>query len=360
MTHPGWCLPSLAMPPGSRQPGSPAPKASTSPKHRKATMKALKFQALLKPTIWGGEEVTRIKRLTDAPQHVGESWEISGVPGNETPVAEGEEAGLTLPQLIERHGAALVGQKNLEHYGTTFPLLIKFISARQDLSIQVHPDDAMAQRMGHPYGKTEMWYIVGTAPGASLCSGFNADFSADGYTRSLADGTLMQHLSRHTTHPGDCFFIPAGRIHSIGAGNFLVEIQQSSNDTFRVYDFDRTDAQGHKRELHVEQAREALDYKAQPDYLTHYTPQRNACVKLVDCPQFTTRLIQLDAPLTSSYADIDSFVIVIAYKGAATLAYDEGELHLQAGESVLLPATNRSITFKPEAGGFEALETFCR
>lgn len=322
-------------------------------------MKALQFNALLKTTIWGGEEVTALKKLENAPKQVGESWEISGVPSNETVVADGEFKGETLEKLIERFGAELVGKRNIERYGTTFPLLIKFISAAQDLSIQVHPDDAMAQRMGHPYGKTEMWYIVHTQPGASLCSGFNADFSADGYTKSLADGTLMNHLSRHETRPGDCFFIPAGRIHSIGAGNFLVEIQQSSNDTFRVYDFDRTDAEGHKRELHVAQAREALDYKAYPEYRTQYEPHPNDCTPLVDCPQFTTRLYELTAPLKADYTDIDSFVILIAFEGAATLRYAEGELTLRAGESVLFPATTEGVEIVPEAGGFKALETFC-
>lgn len=322
-------------------------------------MKALQFNALLKTTIWGGEEVTALKKLENAPEQVGESWEISGVPGNETVVADGEFKGETLEKLIGRFGAELVGKRNMERYGTTFPLLIKFISAAQDLSIQVHPDDAMAQRMGHPYGKTEMWYIVHTQPGASLCSGFNADFSADGYTESLADGTLMNHLSRHETRPGDCFFIPAGRIHSIGAGNFLVEIQQSSNDTFRVYDFDRTDAEGHKRELHVAQAREALDYKAYPEYRTQYEPRPNDCTPLVDCPQFTTRLYELTAPLKADYTDIDSFVILIAFEGAATLRYTEGELTLRAGESVLFPATTEGVEIVPAAGGFKALETFC-
>lgn len=322
-------------------------------------MKALQFNALLKTTIWGGEEVTALKKLENAPEQVGESWEISGVPGNETVVADGEFKGETLEKLIERFGAELVGKRNLERYGTTFPLLIKFISAAQDLSIQVHPDDAMAQRMGHPYGKTEMWYIVHTQPGASLCSGFNADFSADGYTESLADGTLMNHLSRHETRPGDCFFIPAGRIHSIGAGNFLVEIQQSSNDTFRVYDFNRTDTEGHKRELHVAQAREALDYKAYPEYRTQYEPRPNDCTPLVDCPQFTTRLYELTAPLKADYTDIDSFVILIAFEGAATLRYAEGELTLRAGESVLFPATTEGVEIVPEDGGFKALETFC-
>lgn len=322
-------------------------------------MKALQFEALLKTTIWGGEEVTQLKQIANAPKQVGESWEISGVPGNETPVCEGEYKGQTLGQLIANFGADLIGKHNYEQYGTTFPLLIKFISAAQDLSIQVHPDDAMANRMGHPYGKTEMWYIVRTQPGASLCSGFNADFSADGYTQSLEDGTLMQHLSRHVTQPGDCFFIPAGRIHSIGAGNFLVEIQQSSNDTFRVYDFDRTDAQGNKRQLHVAEAREALDYKAYPEYRTHYTLQPNACTPLVNCPQFTTRLYSLTESVKADYSAIDSFVILIAFEGSATIRYDEGELMLKAGQSVLFPATTQGIEIKPLDQEFKALETFC-
>lgn len=322
-------------------------------------MKALQFNALLKQTIWGGEEVTRLKKLSNAPAKVGESWEISGVPGGETLVREGAEKGMTLEALIERYGADFVGKANYERYGTTFPLLIKFISAADDLSIQVHPDDAMAQRMGHPYGKTEMWYIIGTTPEASLCSGFNALFSPEGYTQSLEDGTLMSHLSRHETKVGDCFFIPAGRIHSIGAGNFIVEIQQSSNDTFRVYDFDRTDSEGNKRELHVSQAREALDYNAYPEYRTSYELRPNDCTPLVECPQFTTCLYQLDRPFTADYAAIDSFVILIAYEGAAKLTYDEGELSLCAGDCVLFPATTQSVTITPEAEGFKALETFC-
>lgn len=322
-------------------------------------MKALQFDFLLKTTIWGGEEVTALKHLANAPRQVGESWEISGVPGNETPVANGEHKGWSLQQLIEKYGADLIGHHNLEKYGTTFPLLIKFISAAQDLSIQVHPDDAMANRMGHPYGKTEMWYIVHTQPNASLCSGFCSDFSADGYTKSLEDGTLMSHLSSHETKPGDVFFIPAGRIHSIGAGNFLVEIQQSSNDTFRVYDFDRTDAHGNKRELHVAQAREALDYKAYPDYRTHYSPQHNTATPLVKCPQFTTRLYDLDTATRTDYSAIDSFVILIAFEGEAALRYAEGEITLRAGQSVLFPATTEGVEIVPSSCGFKALETFC-
>ncbi len=323
-------------------------------------MKALKFKALLKPTIWAGTEVARIKQHPDATARIGESWEISGVTGDETPVIDGELAGETLSRLTERYGAALVGEENFRRYGTSFPLLIKFISADQDLSIQVHPDDAMAQRMGHPYGKTEMWYIVGTAPGATLCTGFNADFSAEGYTQSLADGTLTSHLNRCDTKPGDCFFIPAGRIHSICAGNFLVEIQQSSNDTFRVYDFDRTDAQGRKRELHVEQAREALDYAACPDFRTNYEDKENEAVMLVDCPQFTTRHFRLSRPVTEKHEGLDSFAILIAYEGEAEIVDAEGNITpLRAGESVLYPACNLWTEIRPKSGTqFCCLETY--
>ena len=322
-------------------------------------MYPLKFEPILKQTLWGGDKIIPFKHLDETLPNVGESWEISGVPGNETLVSEGEFKGKTLGQLIEQFGAKLVGHRNFSRYGTTFPLLIKFISAAEDLSIQVHPDDAMAQRMGHPYGKTEMWYIVRTEPGASLCSGFNADFSADGYTQSLADGSLMNHLSRHETHPGDCFFIPAGRIHSIGAGNFLVEIQQSSNDTFRVYDFDRTDSQGNKRELHVAQAREALDYKAYPEYRTNYTLRSSGLTPLVRCEQFTTRLYELTEAVKADYAFIDSFIILIAFEGEALLRYDEGEIKLCAGQTVMFPATTTGVEIIPGTQGFKALETFC-
>ena len=296
-------------------------------------MKPLFFTPLLKQVIWGGEEVTALKGTQPAPERIGESWEISGVSGDETLVCCGPDKGMTLQQLIAKYGADLIGSENLRRYGTTFPLLIKFISAAQDLSIQVHPDDAMAQRMGHHPS------------------------SADEYLSSLADGTLMSHLQRHKTAGGQCYFIPAGRIHSIGAGNFLVEIQQSSTDTFRVYDFDRRDANGNPRELHVEQAKEALDYKDCNAGPVEYTPRRNEAVELVRCPQFTTRLYELDAPLKADYS---SFVILIAFEGEATCKTGDGDAFtLRAGQSVLLPATTQGVSIEPVNGTFRALETFC-
>ena len=323
-------------------------------------MKPLFFTPLLKQVIWGGEEVTALKGTQPAPERVGESWEISGVSGDETLVCCGPDKGMTLQQLIAKYGADLIGSENLRRYGTTFPLLIKFISAAQDLSIQVHPDDAMAQRMGHPYGKTEMWFIVRAKDDASLVAGFSHPSSADEYLSSLADGTLMSHLQRHKTAGGQCYFIPAGRIHSIGAGNFLVEIQQSSTDTFRVYDFDRRDANGNPRELHVEQAKEALDYKDCNAGPVEYTPRRHEAVELVRCPQFTTRLYELDAPLKADYSAIDSFVILIAFEGEANCTTHDGDAFtLRAGQSVLLPATTQGVSIEPVNGTFRALETFC-
>ena len=322
-------------------------------------MKALRFNALLKPTIWGGNEVTELKKLHNAPQQVGESWEISGVPGDETTVSCGELKGQTLEQLIRRYGADLVGKHNYSRYGTIFPLLIKFMSTAKDLSIQVHPNDAMAQRMGHPFGKTEMQYIVHAQPKARFFAGFNADFSADGYSKSVEDGTLMSHLKCHETHQGDCFLIPAGHIHCIGAGNFLIEIQQSSNDTFRAYDFDRRDAQGNKRTLHIAQAREALDFKAYPTLRIHYNTAVNQLTPLVHCKEFDVNLLELTQPLHTDLSAIDSFVIFIAYQGSALLHYNEGDITLQAGETILFPATTTFIDIKPQTKQFKALETYC-
>ncbi|MBR1889989.1 MAG: class I mannose-6-phosphate isomerase [Alloprevotella sp.] len=320
-------------------------------------MKPFFFQPIYKTTLWGGQEIIRLKNIENAPENIGESWEISGVPGNETPVVGGADSGQTLSTLIEKYGADFVGRKNLERYGTTFPLLIKFISAAQDLSIQVHPDDEMAQRMGHPYGKTEMWYILSGGADSSLYAGFQEHISPDDYERRLNEGTFLNTLQKHQTGAGDCFFIPAGRIHSIGANNFLVEIQQSSNDTFRVYDFDRTDAQGNKRQLHVEQAKEALDFGDLDAHKQNYIPKANERVVLVESSAFTTSSYQLNQTFTTDYKNIDSFVILIAHKGSARCVDNEGNSFLlNAGESVLLPATTESLTFEPK-GEFACIET---
>lgn len=323
-------------------------------------MKPLQFRAILKPTLWGGDGVVRLKGLDNERTDIGESWEISGLPGNETTVLYGEDKGLTLKELTDRYGEKLIGRENMQRYGTDFPLLIKFISAGDDLSLQVHPDDNMARRMGHPFGKSEMWYIVQAEKDAVIRSGFSHPFSQEEYRQSLTAGNLTDHVVSHPSEAGSCFYIPAGRIHSIGSGNLLIEIQQSSNDTFRVYDFDRRDAEGNLRELHVEQACEALDYEWRDARPVPYLNEKNGISELLSTPEFTVRKIAVPDHLRIDYSDIDSFVVYIGISGQAQLTDGEGnKVTLKAGESLLLPASNGSVALQADGDTpFECLETY--
>ena len=234
-----------------------------------------KFQPILKSTIWGGEKIVPYKHIASDQKQVGESWELSGVKGNESVVAGGPEAGTTLPGLIARHGAALLGKANAARFGQEFPLLIKFIDARQDLSIQVHPNDALAWERHKSKGKTEMWYVVDADKGARLRSGFAKQVTPAQYEASVADNTITDLLAEYEIHPGDLFFLPAGRVHSIGAGAFIAEIQQTSDITYRIYDFNRKDADGNTRELHTELAKGAIDWK--PSEIRAMRSSRTSC-----------------------------------------------------------------------------------
>lgn len=324
----------------------------------KTLLSPLKFSPVLKSPLWAGHGIVELKHLCGVDA-VGESWEVSGVPGDETAVSEGPLKGYTLRRLTEEFGADFLGKANLERYGLDFPLLIKFISADGDLSIQVHPDDAMAQRYGKPFGKTEMWYIIGADEGASLCSGFKHDLTPEEYDAIMAEGTLCDYLAAHETHIGDCFFIPAGQIHSIGKGNLLIEVQQSSDLTYRVFDFNRRDAQGNLRELHTEKAREALNFKARDEYRTQYDDRDDAHIVLERHPEFTTSVMHLTGAFERDLSAVDSFVILIAYEGAATLTTDGGHTAtLKAGESILIPACTQHITITPDSDRFSLVETF--
>ena len=310
-----------------------------------------KFKPILKSTIWGGEKIVPYKQIASDQKQVGESWELSGVKGNESVVAEGPEAGTTLPQLIARHGAALLGKANFERFGEEFPLLIKFIDAQQDLSIQVHPNDELAEQRHHSKGKTEMWYVVDTAEGAHLRSGFSKQVTPEEYAASVEDNTITDILADYAIRPGDVFFLPAGRVHSIGAGAFIAEIQQTSDITYRIYDFNRRDANGNTRELHTELAKEAIDYTVLPDYRTHYTPAQNCGVELVSCPYFTTTLCDLTQARTIDLSSLDSFLVVICMGGHATLSTDGGDpMPVHQGETVLVPASARTLRIEPEGG----------
>lgn len=322
-------------------------------------MYMMKFEPILKQTLWGGDKINDYKHLNNSLTHIGESWEISGVPGHESVVANGPWKGTALPALIDRLGADLVGRDNYERFGTLFPLLVKFIDARLDLSIQVHPDDRLAhERHGCP-GKNEMWYVIAAEPGAQLCAGLSHPISPEEYERRIADGSIEDVLCFHKLHAGDVFHIPAGRVHSIGAGAFIAEIQQTSDITYRIYDYNRRDDNGQLRELHTEWARDAIDYTVQADYRTHYTPHTNEPVELVSSPHFTTSLYDLTEDMHCDYSELDTFIIYICTKGAATLCDDAGsELAISQGETVLIPACTRSVHIRPD-GHVCLLESWC-
>lgn len=319
-------------------------------------MKPLKFKALLKQTIWGGDKIIPFKHLDDHLENVGESWEISGVPGNETVVADGEYAGKKLNELVIEQKDKLVGKANYERFGDEFPLLIKFIDARQDLSIQVHPTDEIAKRQGKERGKTEMWYIMDSDKDAKLYSGLKKQITPEQYKAMVEDDTITDALAQYEVKEDDCFFLPAGRIHAIGTGCFLAEIQQTSDVTYRIYDFKRKDKDGNYRQLHTKEAAECINYTVEDDYRTHYEHKKNEGVTLVECPYFTTAVYDLDEPMTLDYSELDSFVILIGLKGEGTISDNEGNtVTISAGESILVPATTETLKVE---GTIKMLETY--
>ncbi len=310
-----------------------------------------KFIPILKSPLWGGEKIATYKQIATDRKQIGESWELSGVEGDVSVVAEGPDAGKTLTELLARDKERLLGNRNYERFGTEFPLLIKFIDAREDLSIQVHPDDRLAWERHRSKGKTEMWYVVAADEGAHLRSGFTRQVTPAEYEKSVADDTITDLLTDHEVRPGDVFFLPAGRIHSIGAGSFIAEIQQTSNITYRIYDFNRRDANGNLRELHTEQAKGAIDYSVEADYRTHYEAVKDRPVELVACPYFTTTLYDLTRPCEIDLAATDSFLVVMCIEGSGTLTDDQGSaMPLRQGETVLVPASAKSLAVSPQSG----------
>ena len=315
----------------------------------------IKFEPLLKQTLWGGSKIIPFKHLDAQLENVGESWEISGVSGNETIVANGQYKGMSLNQLVRELKGSLVGEENYQRFGDEFPLLIKFIDARQDLSIQVHPTDEIAHRQGKSRGKTEMWYSLESAPGAQLYNGLKQQITPEQYKEMVADDTITDALARYEVKEGDVFFIPAGRIHAIGAGCFVAEIQQTSDVTYRIYDFKRKDKNGNYRELHTQLASESIDYTVLDNYRTDYEPVKNEGTQVVTCPYFTTAVYDLDEPMTLDYSELDSFVILIAVKGGGQLISEGEEMSFQMGDTVLLPATTKEVKVE---GTVKFLETY--
>ena len=339
------------------------------------SMYPLKFEPFLRTMVWGGKKISRYKGMEDEVDLIGESWEVSDVKGHESVVANGAFKGRTISNLVKEYKGRLVGEHVYAQTGDEFPLLIKFIDALSDLSIQVHPDDEMAKRQhGEPHGKTEMWYVVAADPGASLFSGLSREITPEEYAQRVADGTITEVLVRHEVHPGDVFFLPAGRIHSICGGCLVAEIQQTSDLTYRIYDYGRLGLDGKPRELHTELAKEAIDYKVYPDYQTQYTPVKDAENELISCKYFTSSLYDLDKPVRKDLSDIDSFLVVMCLSGSGTLTdaepvFDEEgrrgptkghRTTLRQGQTVLIPASSQNITFTPSEEGMKVLTSYIK
>lgn len=318
----------------------------------------LTFEPLLKEVIWGGQDIRPFKGLEPNNDKVGESWEISHVDDNYSVVDAGALKGKNLDELIKTYGARLVGDRVQKRFGERFPLLIKFIDAQDNLSIQVHPDDKLGMARHNSFGKTEMWYVVKASPTAKLFSGFSQQSSPEDYVERIKNSSIMEVMKEYKVAEGDVFFLPAGRVHAIGAGCFVAEIQQTSNITYRIYDYDRTDAAGNKRELHTELAKDAIDYTLHEDYRTSYQPKPNEANPIVSCEYFKTNLLELDQPLQRDWSALDSFVIYIVMSGKLTLTDDAGHtLELHQGRSVLVPAEATGIQLEPH-GTCKLMETY--
>ncbi len=318
----------------------------------------LTFKPILKSVIWGGADICPFKGITPLQEGIGESWEISHVEGNVSVVENGPLAGKSLEELIDSWGEELLGKDVVARFGNTFPLLIKFIDAHDNLSIQVHPNDELARKRHHSFGKTEMWYVVKASPEAALYSGFSRQIDAEEYVKRVKENTIMEVLQRYEVKAGDVFFLPAGRVHAIGAGCFVAEIQQTSNITYRIYDYDRRDANGKGRELHTELAKDAIDYTLYPDYRTHYIRKENDEVELVDCPYFTTNLLELNKSLYRYCSPVDSFIIYICMAGKAVIKDNNGKkISIHQGQTVLIPANTISLNIVPHSS-VKLLETY--
>lgn len=309
------------------------------------------------PTVWGGQRIAQMKRMPQTDQPIGESWELSGLAGEESVVAEGEYAGTSINTLIQRCGATLMGEGIIERFGERFPLLIKFIDAATDLSIQVHPNDSIAQRNGEFNGKTEVWFVKATTPEARLMAGLTRTLTVDELSAAIADNSICSHIATYHPQVGDCFNIPAGRIHSICAGAFIIEVQQTSNTTYRVFDYNRLGVDGRPRELHLAQALECTDLQAAEDTQIHYTPQNDAVVPLMRNAYFTINRIDLTAPLEVVLPEVRSFRIYIAHSGAGhVLTADDTITTIAEGETILVPACQPSLRFIPSAEGLGLIE----
>ncbi len=301
------------------------------------------FTPYYKPVIWGGNRICRLKGVPAPVSHIGESWELSPIAGCESVVADGPDRGLTLSELVQRHGPALVGEEIYKKYEGKFPLLLKIIDAERDLSVQVHPGQEMARRLHDCPGKTEMWYIVDHVPGSKIYNGLSRSLSPEDYREMVGRKQIMDAVQMHTVSNGDVYFVPPGRIHCIGAGNLLVEVQQASDITYRVFDFDRRDANGAPRELHTEMAAQAINFNVYPDHRIAYDPEARE-VELLKCDYFSVMRMCPRGGEIPFEMPRGACAVVICVEGECKVSAGGEERSLPLLHSVLVPASDRSLT----------------
>ncbi|RNC86504.1 MAG: mannose-6-phosphate isomerase [Winogradskyella sp.] len=309
----------------------------------------IKFRPILKEKIWGGEKLSKVLNKNTMSKNIGESWEISGVDGNVSVVSNGLYKGKSLNDLIRNFGGDFLGAHNISVYGYKFPLLIKFLDAKSDLSVQVHPDDKMAMTYHDTFGKTEMWYIMESEKDAEIILGLKNNKISKDVLNEISAKNVEKFFNTNKVKEGDSYFIPAGKVHAIGAGVLAAEIQQTSDVTYRVYDWDRIDKVGNKRELHTELAIKATKvFKSNSKVKYHL--KHNQTSNLVDCDFFTTNIFEVIESDKRNYDNIDSFKIFMCVDGKAKVTIDGIGEFVSKGETVLIPATCKSVQFN----GFSA------
>lgn len=320
-----------------------------------------RFKPIFKNKIWGGDRILAFKGWAPNGEKIGESWELSGVSGDESVISSPVDFGLTITQLIEKYGAELMGEKNYERFGHSFPLLIKFIDARDDLSVQVHPDDDYASEANLGSGKNEMWYILDSDKDSTLLNGFHASTTEEAIRKSLGSESFISHLKGFEVYPGDAYYIPAGRVHSVGRGIFLLEIQQASDNTFRIYDYDRNDENGVPRPLDLDRAMEVINFEDTQGERLSYLKLDHVPSVIIDTPYFTSKILSLSDHLLRNYSEVDSFVALICVDGKAKLSTCNSEMELSQGETILISAKEKEVHITPlSKKGFTAVEVFIR
>lgn len=320
----------------------------------------LKFNPILQTRIWGDGKLLNdiLNKDCSGVDNCGEIWELSAVEDNVSVVCNGYLAGNSITELVEIYMGDLVGEKIFEKFGIEFPLLIKYIDTKEDLSVQVHPGDKLARSRHYAYGKTEMWYVVHADEGSSVISGFKKPVTKEVYTKYVQESRLAELLCSKQVKAGDVIFIPAGKIHAIGKGLLVAEIQQTSDITYRIYDYDRKDKYGNLRELHTDLALDAIDFNDNTGFFTEFLPKADESVEIVKCDYFATNIVCFKKPMERDYHKIDSFIILMNFEGRFSIKYSTGEIVAEKGETILIPASLELLKLTPLTSEVKLLEIY--